>query len=250
MRIPLRIVAPVLVIAALAGAPPVASAAITITGFAFGSEGPSIVGATIENFEDVNLVPGLRIRMGGVPGGHPNRNWEGTIPRTWNPATVTSCCAIGGPFPANTWDGTLALCNGGLGGVGNTGVSPGTGNYFDFVFADTVYFVFSTPMSKVGVGLSNFQSLGGPIPVTQHELIVNGVSKGLVESLLPGWAPGPNFRNRYLVIEATAPDAITSIAFQNVSNPDGLVFDKLAFQDFASPAQTTSWGRIKAIYRP
>ena len=52
------------------------------------------------------------------------------------------------------------------------------------------------------------------------------------------------------MIEATAPDAITSIAFQNVSNPDGLVFDKLAFQDFASPAQTTSWGRIKAIYRP
>ena len=250
MYISLRIVALALVAVATVAAPPVASAAITITGFAFGSEGPAIAGATIEDFEDVNLVSGLRIRMGGVPSPHPARNWVGTLPRTWNPATVTSCCLIGGPFPANTWDGTLALCNGGLGGAGNTGVSPGTGNFFDFAFADTVYFVFSTPMSKVGVGLSNFQSLGGPIPVTQHELIVNGVSQGLVEALLPGWAPGPNFRNRYLLITATAPDAINSIAFQNVTAVDGLVFDKLAFQDFASPVHTTSWGRIKAIYRP
>jgi hypothetical protein len=250
VRIPLRTVVLALLTVATVGGPSVASAAITIAGFAFGSEGPEIVGATIENFEDVNLVPGLRIRMGGVPGGHPNRNWEGTIPRTWNPSTVTSCCLIGGPFPANTWDGTFALCNGGLGGAGNTGVSPGTGNYFDFVFADSVYFVFSTPMSKVGIGLSNFQSLGGPIPVTQHELIVNGVSRGLLETLLPGWAPGPNFRNRYLVITATAPDAIQSVTVQNVSAVDGLVFDKIAFQDFTSPATTTSWGRIKAIYRP
>ena len=79
---------------------------------------------------------------------------------------------------------------------------------------------------------------------------MNGVSKGLVETLLPGWVAGPNFRNRYLVVTATAPDAIQSIAFQNVSAVDGLVFDKIAFKEIPSPATPTSWGRIKAIYRP
>jgi len=231
-------------------APRYTSAAITITGYPFGSEGPAIIGATIEDFEDVTLIPGLRIRMGGVPG-FPAKDWTGTLPRIWNPATAGVCCLLGGPFPANTWDGTHALCNGGVGGLGNSGVSPGDGNFWDFQFADSVYFVFATGEAMVGVGLSNFQSLSGPSPRTNHELLVNGVSKGLVETLLPGWIPGVNVRDSYMVVTATVPDAIHSITIQNVTNanPDGLVFDKLAVRDFVSPVEKSTWGRIKTIYR-
>ena len=220
-------------------------AAITITGFAYGSEDAQIGGMAVENFEDVTLLPGLTIRFGGSAA--TTRTYTGTMPRTWNPATASSCCTLGGPFPANAWDGQNALCNGGH-GTGSTGLSAGTGNFWDFQFSDSVTFLFDTPHNKVGVGLSNFQSLGGPTAVTNHELIVNGVSRGLVETLLPGYAPGVNVRFRYMIITATAPDVIQSFAIQNVSALDGLVFDKLAL-DVASPALPTSWGRLKTLYR-
>jgi hypothetical protein len=222
-------------------------AAITVTGYAYGTEGPAIVGSTIEDFEDVSLVPGLRIRLGGIPG-TPAKEWTGTLPRVWNPATATSQFTLGGPFPANTWDGTYALCNGGNGN-GSTGLSGGLGNYWDFQFADSVYFVFAPAVQQVGVGLSNFQSLGGPSPITNHQLLVNGVSLGNVETLLPGWVGGVNVRNRYLVITASGPDVIQSVCIQCVTNLDGLVFDKLAIQGFVVPAESRTWGRIKAGYR-
>jgi len=221
-------------------------AAITITGFAYGSEGPAVTGMTIEDFEDVSLVSGLTIRMGG---GITPVMWSGTIPPTWNPATASSCCSLGGPFPANTWDGSNALCNGGF-GTGVSGLSPHTGNYWDFSFADSVYFLLPPATMKFGVGLSNLQSIGGPVAVTNHELIVNGVSRGTLESLLPGYVPGVNVRFRYLVVTATAPDVIQSVCVQNVSALDGLVFDKLAYQlDQSSAGRRDTWGHLKSIYR-
>ena len=225
-------------------------AAITIMGVAPGSENAAIGTATIEDFEDVNLIPGLTIRMGGVPAPYPNRMWTGTLPRVFKPSLAPSCCTIGGPYPNNPWDGTGALTNGGLGGTGLSGLSPGDGQFFDFQFADTVVFVMSTGKAMFGVGLSNFQSAAsGDPPRTDHELIVNGVSKGVLETLLPGWVSGQYIKNRYLIITATAPDAINTVAIQNVTLADGLVFDKLALSDFTVPAVRSTWGRLKAMYR-
>ena len=237
-----------LLVAALAALhPSTASAAFNITGYAYGSEGPAVTGMLVENFEDVNLIPGLTIRIGG--GITTPAMWTGTMPRVWNPATATSCCTLGGPFPANTWDGSYALCNGGF-GTGSTGLSPHDGNYWDFSFADSVCFLLggSVPVTEFGVGLSNFQSLGGPTPITNHELIVNGVSRGVLETLLPGYAPGVNVRFRYLKITATAGDVIRSVCIQNVTNLDGLVFDKLAVTDPTTPALRPSWGQLKIGY--
>lgn len=233
--------------ALVAAHPAPASAAITITGYAYGSEGPAITGMTVENFEDVTLIPGLTIRMGG--GITTPALWTGTMPRVWNPATASSCCTLGGPFPANTWDGSYALCNGGY-GTGSTGLSPRNGNFWDFAFADSVCFLFSPTVTEFGVGLSNIQSLGGPTGVTNHELIVNGVSRGTLESLLPGYVPGVNVRFRYLRISATGGDVIQSVCVQNIQALDGLVFDKLAVSpDQSTPALPTSWGKLKVSHR-
>lgn len=235
-----------LAVALLAGRPAPALAAFSFTGYAYGSEGPAVAGMTVEDFEDVNLIPGLTIRISG--GITTPAMWTGTMPRVWNPATATSCCTLGGPFPANTWDGSYALCNGGF-GTGSTGVSPHTGNYWDFSFADSVCFLLAQPATEFGVGLSNFQSLGGPTPITNHELIVNGVSRGLLETLLPGYAPGVNVRFRYLKIAATGADVIQSVCIQSVTNLDGLVFDKLAVSAGATvPATRPSWGQLKIGY--
>lgn len=224
-------------------------AAITITGFAPGGENGAISSAIIEDFEDTILVPNLTIRMGGVPFPGLPRMW-GPLPRVFNPSLVGNCCGIVGPFPLNAWDGVGALTNGGLGGAGNTGVSPGDGQFFDFVFADSVVFVMSPTKQLFGVGLSNFQSLAsGDPPRTDHELIVNGVSRGSLESLLPGWVSGQYVKNRYLVITATFPDAIATVSIQNMTLVDGMVFDKLALRDFPSPALPSTWGRLKTLHR-
>lgn len=246
-RLPILALAGPLFLALIAVHP--AHAAITVTGFAPGSEGPAIVGATIEDFEDVNLIPGLTIRMGGIPG-FGARTWTGTLPRVFKPSLAPSCCALGGPFLNNTWDGVGALTNGGLFGTGTSGLSPGDGQFWDFQFADSVTFLFSTPKAMFGIGLSNFQSAAsGDPPRTDHELIVNGVSLGRLETLLPGWVSGQYIRNRYLVITATAPDAINSVAIQNLTLADGLVFDKLALSGFTTPVARRSWGRVKILYK-
>ena len=226
-----------------------ARATIVITGFAPGSENAAIGTATIENFEDATLIPGLTIRMGGVPSPYPARVWT-TLPRVFNPSTASGCCTLGGPFPANAWDGVGALVNGGLGGTGLSGLSPGDGQFWDFQFADSVVFMLNPPMALFGVGLSNFQSAAVGDPArTDHELIVNGVSRGRLETLLPGWASGQYIKNRYLLITATAPDAITTVAIQNITLVDGLVFDKLALAGVPNPALRSSWGRVKSLYR-
>ena len=219
-------------------------AAITVTGYAFGAEGAALGSATIENFEDTALLGGLTIRMAGTSIGVP-RVWTGTLPVVWNPLAASGASGLGGPFANNTWDGTYALCNGGF-GTGLLGTH--NGNFWDFQFADTVAFQFAAPKAMVGVGLSNFQSIGFTTPITQHRLIVNGQPWGLVESL-PGWVGGIYTRNRYVVVSATAPDAITSVSFADVSATDGLVFDKLAVVDVQAPARPSTWGRIKALYR-
>lgn len=229
--------------------PHASHAAILVTGLAPGSEGPAIAGATVEDSEDVNLISGLTIRMGGIPG-FGARSWTGTLPRVFKPSLASSCCTLGGPFPNNLWDGVGALTNGGLFGTGSSGLSPGDGQFWDFQFADSVVFLFSKPKGLFGIGLSNFQSAASGDPaLTDHELIVNGVSRGRLETLLSGWVSGQYIRNRYLLITATAPDAILSVSIQNITQADGLVFDKLAMQDPIAPVNRSNWGRVKSIYK-
>ena len=57
---------------------------------------------------------------------------------------------------------------------------------------------------------------------------------GLVESL-PGWIPGIDVRNSYLLVTATDGDVINSIAFQNDTLGDGVVFDKVAYLAVPEP---------------
>lgn len=235
--------------------PASAQAGLTITGYAFGSEGLAISGVgpeDHEDFEDVNLIPRLTIKMSGRIA--TTTVWTGTMPRTWLPSSASSVGSLGGPFNFETWDGTRALCNGGF-GTGVTGFSPHNGNYWDHTFADSVFFLIAAApdddsnkgCAMFGVGLSNFQSIGGIAQVTNHELIVNGVSQGNLETLLPGYVAGPQSRFRYLLIQSTDND-ITSVCIRNNTAEDGLVFDELVIGNIV-PAQAETWGHLKSTYR-
>jgi hypothetical protein len=200
-------------------------AGISVSSVAFGSEDAAITGSVIEDFEDTTLLSGLSITFSG---GVTPVTYPGTLPHVWDPTAASGLSGLGGPFLSNTWDGEHALTNNGH-GVGITGMSPGIGNFWDFAPAMRTEFLFSTPVQLVGIGLSNFQSLSGPIGLTDHELFVNGASLGLVESV-PVWTPGVHVRNGYLIITADAGDSISSIAIENTIAGDGLVFDKLALR--------------------
>ena len=199
---------------------------ILVEGFVFGTEDAAIQGYAIEDFEDTQLIECLSIHFSGniqTP-----VTYQGQLPHVYDPATASNAGGLGGPFFNNTWDGQFALTNGGHG-------SGMPGNDWDFDFADMVEFEFSSPLRGFGIGLSNFQSLGGPSPLTDHELIINGNSWGLLESLTD-WQPGVDVRNLYVSITATDDDNLNSIAFRNINGEDGLAFDKLAVSKIPEPS--------------
>jgi hypothetical protein len=76
--------------------------------------------------------------------------------------------------------------------------------------------------------MGNFQSLGGPIAITNHELFVNGIDEGELEALAgANWTPGLE-RNAYLRIDATGSSTITSVGIENLTGQDVLMLDHLA----------------------
>lgn len=226
----LRSLFPLPLVALLLLAHPTASPAapVAITPIAPGSEDPAIAGMTIEDFEDVNLLPGFRVTFSAWRSNsnlllaNPAVAYEGTLPQTWT-------CADNS-FPNNPWDGARALVN-------------GAGHDWAFPFAARIEFTFVPPLTRVGMGLSNIQRDAGS-EFTFHSILVNGESHGKLESLA-GWVTSVFGKNRYLVITG---DAISSITIVADTHFDGMVIDKLAL-DMATPAGSSSWGRIKSMYR-
>jgi hypothetical protein len=206
-----------------------ATAASTVTSIAPGSEGPTIAGMAIEDFEDVNLLPGFTVvfsvwrnASNTITAALPV-SYTMTLPVTWTPADD----GLG----LNAWDGTRALVN-------------GWNHNWAFPFAASVEFQFSPPLPAVGIGLGNFQR-DAASGFTFHSLFVNGVDMGKLESL-PGWVSIVNGKNRYLYVSG---EPISSIRFTADTHFDGLAFDKLALADGTTPTNGTSWGRLKSLYR-
>lgn len=208
-------------------------AGITITSITPGTEDAFISGLVVEDFEDVNLWPGFSVTFSvwrnaanTITAAGPV-TYTGTLPQAW------LCSADG--FPANPWDGTHALVN----GAGHDWASP---------FAASVEFQFSPPQPGVGIGLSNVQTDAGS-SFTPHSLFVNGVDRINLEQL-PGWTSQVFQRNRYIVIQGTDGELVSSFKIVADTHFDGMVFDKLALADPTQlPAATTSWGRLKQLYR-
>lgn len=220
-----------LIAALLSTAPAALHAATTVTSIAPGAEGPYIAGMGIEDFEDVNLVPGVTFvfsvwrSSANVILANPAVSYTGTLPQTWT--------SNDNGFPNNPWDGTRTLIN-------------GWGHDWAYPFAASVELQFSPARSAIGVGLSNVQTDAGSGNTT-HTLWVNGVSKGNLESL-PGWVSNVYGKNRYLLVSG---EPISSVRVVANTHFDGMAFDKLALGTPAgpTPATGTTWGRLKTLYR-
>lgn len=182
-----------------------------------------ITGYQTESFEATgNFIPGLSITLSG---------WVSSQTWTALPALfVSGSC----PYTGNqAWDGTSTATNA-TGNVPNDCYSPTN-------IAKLMTISYGPGTKSLGIGLANFQSLDSPIyPVTDHDLFVNGIDLGTIESLAgSAWSPGI-VRNGYLRIDATGSTAITSVTFQNNTAVDFLMVDHLAVQTNTTP-EPSGW---------
>lgn len=130
----------------------------------------------------------------------------------------------------STWDGTHGVIN----STTNTMNSCSTPTNI----SGTISANYSPGASSFGVGFGNFQSLSSPsFPIANHELFVNGVDMGVLETLAgANWTAGLA-RNAYLRVDGTNGTVINSIAVETLSATgatDVMVLDHIAVQAAAT----------------
>ena len=191
-------------------------------------------GFQIDTFESTTLLSGLTISLSG---GVTSTTWS-ALPALFDGDTFSSFTQ------SQFWDGTHEASNA-TGNLPNSITTPSN-------IANLITFNYAAGALSFGIGLSNFQSLttSGGFAVTNHDLFVNGVNMGVLETLAGNaWSPGLT-RNAYVRIDATGGSTITSVGFENInqppSEPDFLMFDHLAIQPEVStvPEPSYEWPLI------
>jgi uncharacterized protein (TIGR03437 family) len=185
-------------------------------------------GDVIETFETTTLMQGLSITLSG---GVPTATWT-SLPNLYK---APLSCGVG------IWDGVAAVTNSVTNLLDSCGQTTG--------FAALTTFNYAPGTAQFGISLSNFQSHSSPqYPITNHELFVNGVDMGTIETLAgSNWSPGI-VRNAYLVVTATGGSSITSVGFENLTATEFLVFDHLAVRGPASQAPSITQNGVVPVY--
>jgi hypothetical protein len=189
-----------------------ARAQYTFTGFGPAQWGAAdatlgVAGLTVENFEDVNLAPGLQV---GATSSLGTYGPTSVLPQTFNPSTQDG---FGSAFVGGNWDGANVLVNTGTNRPGNYGIAAVWGSVtFTFAGAGTDTLGFSLQQAQAQVGVS-----------------INGVSVGSLQSLA-GLSTSSG-RVGYIRIDATGSAApIQTLTLTNNASGDGWVVDHLAFR--------------------
>jgi len=169
-----------------------------------------IAGAQIEDFEDVNLLPGLLVSIASGSGSYgPTSTLPGLM--------VSGPDAFGAAFANSAWDGEHVLVN----TFANQALAYANASNWGNVR-------FDLPAGTTGVGFSLQQ-----VEVGADVVLVNGVNVGTVSSFL-GLQPNSG-RNGYFVIRAET-GTIESVEIRSVGG-DGFTFDHLAI--IPSPGSLT-----------
>ena len=201
-------------------------------GFSVSGYPPSLWGQTgaavgitpqhvIEDFEDVALIPGLRIAV--VTGGSGSYGPTDTLPATFDPVAQDG---FGDAFDTGVWDGVRVLVNT---GDNQSHLYTGPGNWGD------VQLLFSTPVAEVAFSVQQMN--------TSATVSVNGFPLGPLLTLA-GLQAGQG-RNGYVVIRSPNPASmpITFVELNNAAG-DGFVIDHLAARFVYCPGDTDGDGLV------
>jgi len=182
-----------------------------------------VTGFVKDTFETTTLIPGLSIVLTGTA---LNATWN-SLPGLYN--------TTADPFATNNaWDGPNVVTNLKNNAIGQS------------IRSDVITFDYAPGAFSFGIGLSNFQSTSPPspqFPITNHDLLINGVDVGSIEALAgANWTPGL-VRDAYLRIDATGGSVIDSVGFKNLvtGGTEGLLFDHLAVEPAFTPEPATGW---------
>ena len=162
-----------------------------------------IAGFQIEDFEDTNLLPNLRVEIN-------NLGTKNVLDNTFDPLTDP----FGNAFVGGNWDGSNVLLN-----TTDNLSRP----YGDASGWEVITFHIAGGATAVGFGMKQVQ--------TDVMLVVNGQPLGGLLSI-GGLTQGSD-RNGYLIVSTDTGDAlITSVSIDNTlsgSSGDGYSFDHLSF---------------------
>lgn len=175
----------------------------------------------IEDFEDVALIPGLRIAVVTTLSGAYGPT--DTLPATFNPVTQDG---FGDLFDEGVWDGARVLVN--------TGDNQ-SHTYTVAGFWGDVQLLFSTPVAEVAFSVEQMN-----ISAT---VSVNGFPLGSLLNL--AGLPAGGGRNGYVVIRSPNPASmpITFVELNNAAG-DGFVIDHLAARFVYCPGDTDGDGFV------
>jgi len=191
-----------------------------------------ISGYSIETFESTSMLAGLSLMLSG--GGVPDTTFVNTLPALFS----TGVC---GPLTSDApWDGTHAVINTPTNSL-DSYTTPNPVNIALKVSVD-----YAPGAKSLGIGLGNFQT-----DINNHELFVNGQDMGTVEALAgANWTSGYG-RNTYLRIDGTGGTVITSVALQNLTSTDVLIFDHIAVSPVPEPSSfgTAALGTLLLLSR-
>jgi hypothetical protein len=180
-----------------------------------------ITGYTIDSFESTTLIPNLSVTLSG---GVTTTTYTGSLPNVFNENTCP------GLTTNAAWDGVNTLTN-------TIGIIPSNCSTPTNI-AQFINLNYAGGTASLGFGMGNFQSLNTPpsqFPITNHELFVNGIDEGSLESLAGSkWTPGLEL-NAYLRIDGTNGTLINSVEIENLTAPDVLMIDHLAVAPSTSP---------------
>ena len=165
-------------------------------------------GATVESFEDVNLAPGLQVR---VTTGNGSYGPTSTLPSVFD----TRVDAFGTAFLNTQWDGVAALVNT---ATNQPRVYNDPNNWGD------VELIFNPPVRLAAFSVAQRE--------VASRLVINGVDRGELGAL--SGIPTGSGRGGYVVVDATGADLISSIKIDNQSG-DGIAFDHVAFSTDPRP---------------
>ena len=190
---------------------------------------------TIDDFSTAAFPAGLTMVLSG--NGQATTTWD-ALPGLFNQNTLPADCYNFGDIPnlgIASWTGAYAATN-----IVTNSLPNASCLADDTLLAQAVEFNVAPGASAFGVGFANFQSLDSPeYPVNNHELFINGVDMGVLETLAgANWTPGITL-NAYLLIDATEGDVISSVVIENLqASNDFLGFSDLALKLLVAPTES------------
>ncbi len=198
-----------------------ASAQVTGTFFdaSFWGASDAVLGidsaAAIEGFEDVDLIPGLRVEVQTPNGGY---GPTGVLPSTFDPATQDP---FGNVFVGGIWDGTRAAIN--------TRTNQPFGYFATNDWGGFIEFSFDSPARLFGVSV---QQANVPFTVKAFD---GGGSEIFAKTSAGLEAPINGGRQGYLRLNAAPGTGIARVRF-DMGAGDGLIFDHLAYDAVPEPS--------------